>query len=366
MSKEIYFICRGTSSNDIINSVNVINKKIRYKKIEPNKEPNKGPTKEVSFWNQLTTFLSSEPKDKTNHKLSEINEDTFSRLTEIGMKELFISQDNNNNNKLFKETNIVYTSLDFDAIESAIILFQKNKNLTICPLPYSTNKTVVKNAKTLDIFKKKFGMNTNITDLKEYWKTNNINKNFISIKDDLSLKIDWQYIPSNYASFGSNINYYFENFKNKLNEIYSKSSNNIFFICNNKFIVKTLSNISKYSKIKYNSKRDIIENSSIWEININNNEYNKYYPTKHNYGSLKFNQLNNNNENYSYNFINKKFILFNTLKDIEFKYLQNMRFDNISLNKKDLITKIINKFKENSKNNNNTIMKSSNTALNII
>ena len=353
MSKEIYFICRGTSSNDIINSVNVIKKRIRYKKIEPNKE--------VSFWNQLTTFLSSDPKNKTN-KLSEVDEDTFSRLTEIGMKELFISQDNNN--KLFKETNIVYTSLDYDAIESAIILFQKNKNLTICPLPYSTNKTIIKNAKTLDIFKKKFGTETNITDLKKYWKTNNINKNFISIKDDLSLKIDWQYIPSNYAS--SNINYYFENFKNKLIEIYSKSSNDIFFICNNKFIVKTLSNISKYSAIKYNSKRDIIENSSIWKIDINNNEYNKYYPIKHNYGSLKYNQLNNNNEIYSYNFINKKFILFNTLKDIEFKYLQNMRFDNISLNKKDLITKIINKFKENSKNDNNTIMKSSNTALNII
>ena len=360
MSKKIYFICKGTSSNDIINSVNKINKKIRYK---PETEPNK----ELSFWNELTTFMSSGPKNKVN-KLSDVKEDDFSRLTEIGMKELFISQDNKNNNKLFEGTNIVYTSLDYDAIESAIILFRKNKNLTICPLPYSSNRTVIKDTKTLDKFKKKFGIESskNITDLTGYWKKNDINKNFISIIGNLSLTIDWKYIPSNNVLSRSNINYYFGDFKDKLNEIYSKSSNDILFICNTNFIIKTLSNVSKYGTIKYKSNQDIIENSSIWEVDINNNEYNKYYPTSNNYGSLKINQINNNNEIYSYRFINKDFILFNSLKDIEFKYLQNMKFDNVLTNKKELIIKIINKFKENSKNKNQNIDKSTklNTALN--
>ena len=104
MSKKIYFICKGTSSNDIINSVNKINKKIRYK---PETEPNK----ELSFWNELTTFMSSGPKNKVN-KLSDVKEDDFSRLTEIGMKELFISQDNNDE-FYFKDQEVIEPIVSF-------------------------------------------------------------------------------------------------------------------------------------------------------------------------------------------------------------------------------------------------------------
>ena len=334
-NQNIYFICSGTSTNNIINSVNSINKN------------------SSSFFDLFS---------------KKIEKDKFSKLIDIGINELYMCQGNKINNKLFTtqltKNNCVYTSLDYDCIESSFVLFSNFDKLKIYPLPYMSNETNIKNMKEFDIFKKKFGeyvKNTHeITKLKNYWKSKNLNNMFLEIKNTSS-EIDWGKALNTVSSLNT---YSFHTFKKNLEKIilskYDKYKiftrniediDNIIFVCHPKLIEDML---KLFKKIRYYKNIDIIENSSIWELNldlefiidptngkikkqINYLEYNKIYPTEYNCNPLKY-----NDNIYKYKFNDKPFILFNSLKNIDIKYLKNIDLKNFVSEKRNIIKKKIN------------------------
>lgn len=360
-SIKLYFICDGISSNDIIDSIN------------DNLDKNK------SFFDML-----SKPKSKSN----KIERETFSKLIENGINELYMCQENkknmqifkkelnnksnnnesNNNNLIEKEenkelNNVIYTSLEYSSIESTFVLFNKFKNLKIEPIPYISNKTSIEKIKDYDIFKKEFGEHKdNETIVSNYWKKEKINDKFSSLKNIL-IKIDWTKISEiknilsskidwkknelkmeekgelkNYSILNS---YNFNLFKKILDYIIFTNKKNAIFVCNKELIIDML----KQCKIKYNKNKDIIEYSSVWEIEININDKgiiykncNKIYPVKFNHEPLK-----KIDDNYSYKIKEKQFILFDSIKLIPMDYIKKMNLNNLSKDKKILLKKILDK-----------------------
>lgn len=335
-NQKIYLICEGTSTNDIIKSIN------EYI-----------PKKTASFFN----FSSKDNK---------IEFEEFPKLEDIGVKELYMCQETNKD--LIKESFIkstkkltIYTSLNYSNIESAFVLmssFPDNTNhrdVEILPLPYMSNNTNIKNKKILDVFKKKFGKYSPLeekTVVENYWEEKSLNSEFLIIKKFKTL-INWKNIPQNLEQSGLNT-YSFFNFK-KIMELlcsnkHKDDADSVFiFICNPQLIVDIL---KLFKKIKYNRNIDIIERSSIWEINIELNvelnrsgsiikksaiyeRFDKVYPTEYNHGTLKYNGT------YSYNYNDNKFILFNALKFIPINYLVNIVFHRLSNDKRNAVKKIL-------------------------
>lgn len=339
-SQKIYFICSGTTTNDVINSVNTAN------------------IGDKSFLNLLFS------------KKTELEKDKFSKLTDIGINELYMCQENQKNKNLFidelAKNNNVYTSFDYSSIESAFVLFNNNHGINIFPLPNMSNETNINNIKEYDIFKKKFGKYNKVednkvtvekTELKNYWKGKNLNNKFLDIKN-ISCEINW---PRSLNSISSLHQYNFEAFKKNLEKnIFKKYDkynfkgniediDSFIFVCNPKLIVNML---KLFKRVKYNKNIDIIENSSIWELEldlqftdvhskikkeINYVEFTKIYPTEYNYSPLKY-----NNNIYSYVFNSKQFVLFDSLSKINIKYLKNFNLKNFSVEKRNIIKKKLN------------------------
>jgi hypothetical protein len=125
-------------------------------------------------------------------------------------------------------------------------------------------------------------------------------------------------------------------------------------------------------KIKYD-KKDIIENTSLWEINIDidfelnpnlktvkkkmvYNFFKKIYPIEYNCKPLKYN-INNT---FSYKYNDNSFVLFNSLQPIPLQYLKKIGISNLTLNKRSYAKKILNNIEEKNKkkkNNNKAVNK---------
>jgi len=374
-NQKIYFICGGTSTNDVIKSINnsIINEKKSIYDIFFSKKENK----------------------------KDIPEDEFAQLDELGIKEVYLCQQNtefeNIINNIFTPPKgppyIVYTSLDYSCIESASILFYK-KNLTIYPIPNISNNTNIKDKKTFDRFKKKFGTYeinnhnkksiTEYSNINNYWnrKTNNIN-NYLNIKKTFA-SIDWTGTYKKDISQLSKYSYYkFKKFFNDkclekystytdINPLHPKNINNFVFITDSKLIIDILKEVKD---IRYKKDIDIIERSSVWEIDLNiffeyntitnkitkktikYNRYTKIYPTENNYSPLKY-----NNDYYEYKYNNITYKLFNSLYDIPINYIKDLYFYRYSKNKQSLIKKILEKDEKKNKNTyNNKKTKNYNT-----
>jgi hypothetical protein len=381
-NQKIYFICSGTSTNDIIKSINNSTSISKEKK---------------SFYD---LFFS-----KKNNKKN-IVEDEFSQLDELGIKEMYMCQQNSEfekivNNKFNPPKGppyIIYTSLDYSCIESASVLFYKY-NIAIYPLPNISNNTNIKDKKTFDRFKKKFGNykinNYNKESISEqsninnYWnkKAQNIN-NYLNIKKTSAI-IDWTGTYKKDSSELSHYNYskFKKLFNNKCLEKYktysdiypqnsSKNINNFIFISDSKFIID---NLKEVRDIKYKKDMDIVERSSIWEINLNidfeydkitkkivkkiikYNRFTKIYPTENNYLPLKY-----NNGDYEYKYNNITYKLFNSLNNIPINYIKDLYFYRYPKNKQLLIKKKLEKDEKNEKNeknNNNKILSNRNNSI---
>lgn len=348
-SKKIYLVCNGTSINDIINSINNNKNTIATKNTKK------------SFFSSFYSNMSTQ-----NNNTKKISKDNFSLLEEIGIKELKLCQENEDiKNKVLNNLNII-TSLDYNSIESALVLYYNAPIPTIYPFPYMSDETNIKNINIYNDFKKNFGIltkNKSTSPITEYTNTNKyfkekINKNkFLDIKNSKS-RINWKY-SNNYLS--SSIyplnSYKFSNFKELFeknclekykykNDIDDDLYCNVIF-CNSKLIIDFLK-IFNYKKInkEYDPKYDIIERSSVWEIDIeiifkinsldeiiqkeskiDYDNYNKIYPTEYNYEPLTKNINRNSNKNiYSYTYDNSKskFILFNSLNNIPMSYIKNL------------------------------------------
>lgn len=363
MEKKIkmYFVCSGTSTNDIISSINNITKK-NIKK---------------SFF----SFLSEKKKNS-------IEKDTFPQLESIGIKEMFMCKENEINKRLIEEiTEIpksnVFTSLEYSSIESALILVNE-RDYTINVLPYMSENSNLKKKEDFNYFKNQFGIPTsieNITDSTHYWDKRSILSDFISLKKESSrvssLKINWNEV--NVRDISTLYRYDFYKFISILEKIckekyksrsdINSETDNYLFICNAILLEDILGKFRGPNKIKYNKKIDIIERSSIWEINITINfsfegskvktskilydNFRKIYPVLYNYEPLiKTQNTSNLSLIYSYKFNDSRFILFNALKDIPRKYIEIMTLSILRKNKINLIRNIIKNIKkENNKYN---------------
>jgi hypothetical protein len=339
---KIYLICKGLSTNDIIDSVN------EYK--------------------EKKSFFDIFSYEKTN---SNVKKEEFGTLDNLGINELLMIDKNKNNSKLINDKldiiNHIYTSLEYSCIESSLIISKDIQGIEIHPLPYLSNKTNIKNKELLYIFKHKFGDKYYKKDDKSiidvYWKDKPVNKDFLNIKT-ISSVINWTNIDiKNISSLNS---YNLFKAKEYVYEICRKAyiyrhifKDNAIFITNGKFIEDILKSCRE---IKYNKKRYTIENSSIWEINLTGDvifgvltnikfqNFKKIYPTEYNYKPLT-----NNTNYFSYEYNNNKFMLFNSLNKIPLVYLKFIELNRFNENKKKSIKKILNKVnlkdKVNKKNN---------------
>lgn len=397
-NQKIYLICEGTSNNDIIES---INKDIENKKLN------------ISSKSSSSLFSFFAPSQNNKLNLNEIKKDDFSKLSDIGINELLLCKKNSNNNTLFKtqllKNNNVYTSLDYDAIESALVLFNEVNNLVIYPLPYITNNIYIRDEQNFEVFKKKFGnytinksynrrikeIDNNIkrikneeytyknttnlmkeykllinkkkewTETKNYWKNKKTAKDFINKKNNIT--IDWKN-TYNKKNLSLMVRYNIIEFKKQLEKILldkyinekdiNSDINNIIIVCNH-ILIRDMLNLFKQ---KFNPKIDIIERSSIWELNfdlkfnIKNYKltdkklefinYKKVYPIEYNYEPLKY---DSNDNKFYFNYNNMKFPLFNSKDTILLKYIEKIKLETFVQNKKNTIIKSLKKIKTDDK-----------------
>jgi hypothetical protein len=351
---KIYFICKGTSTNNIIDSVNNINK-----------------IKKKTFFEELFSTTTDSKK---------IEKDTFSKLSEIGIKEMTLCK--NNNNQLLNSIDYIYTSLEDNAIESCSILFKDNKTRVILPIPYISNNTGIKNNNDIYRLKKEFGEYIiNKTSrpvrhyslIKKYWDQSKIHDNFIEIKN-LNISINWEFINNSRPIILNQYNYnkfkqlfLIKDYEILILEHFNTGNNSLSaYVCDEKLLIDFLTSIQFKNGTKYNKNTDIIERSSIWEISINGEIYfdpvshkiiksffiydsfDKIYPNK----THKKLNYSNNTSIFSYKFNGNKFILFNSLKLIPLEYLKIMTFIRFLNEKKDRIKKLL-KSKDNIDNINN-------------
>jgi hypothetical protein len=391
IKKNINLICYGTTINDIIKSINKelnmknkqekkslldylfgkkkdekvnnlknINTKKKDEKLNnlKNKIKNinttKIGTKELFL---LKLFLKKNDEKENNLKnkkkyinIEKIDESDMNMLYNIGIKELFLFKSNKINEEILKNVNNIYCAVDIPSIESTIIISNK-KN--IYPIPYTSKEINIKNQTDIYKLKNKFGeyiMDEKKTYIKKYWETK---LNILDIKDkNVNIKnmnriIDWKYCVNNGTNnkklFGYNIGL----FETKLIEICKNDSNeNIVIISNPELIINLL---KKINMIKYNEKNDIIENTSLWNIEITidkeeikYNIFKKIYPTEYNYKPLIYNQKNNK---YEYTYNKHKFILFNSINLIPKTYLYYISYTLFMKKNQDKIKKIMNHIK---------------------
>lgn len=363
IKKNIYFICYGTSVNDIIRSINysINNEKKDLLKKKKN----------------ILTYLFSKKENnnnnlnkeyKKNNEIKKIKELKLNKLFNIGIKELILLQENNFNKNILKNIKNVYTTLDFPSIESSFILYQSLKNRTIYPLPYTTKELKIKSYTELYNAKSLYGeykIKDKKTIVNKYWdiKINEYNyKNNIKDIKKINSDINWKYLSlsnENNKYRPDIFSYNLKKFENILIDICKNDINENILIVSNPIFIKDI--LKKVKIIKFNSDKNIIENTSIWkvevEIDINNyisyKMFNKIYPTSYNYQPLTHNSKENE---YEYNYKNNKFILFNSLLPISLKYLNLLSYKSLLNNNKKVINNLLKKnnttHKENKYKNN--------------
>jgi hypothetical protein len=357
----LYLICSGTSSYDIIKTMNNI--KINNKKNENNEK-----NKKKSF---LNYFKFSDIKNTTA-------KEEFYPLEDIGMKEMYMCQEYNNNDILKNTLHLnrlptlkLYTSLDLYSIESAFILLNKFiPSSIVYPTPYISNKTNLTNRNFIK-FKQLFGEIPGNYD--KYWTSGNIkiNDQFINIKKNVP-NIDWsncdnQKYKNDLSSY--NLKKFIKLLMDEYKSDHVMPNAHFNILCNYELIEDLLKKFTKRNKKIYDNKKDIIEHSSIWTVTLLYNditneivdyiEFQKLYPTRYNHGLLGY-KLVNNIEVYNYIFSdsiskkNKEYILFNSVKDIPIQYIKNMNFYRLSSQSKKIIMEKIDKlYKVNQKKKEN-------------
>lgn len=288
----------------------------------------------------LTEIIKDKSQLNSLKKSMEIN----NNLTNNGAYEILMLKKNQKLKNIFDEKTMVFTSAD--DIETAMI-FASNFNIGgIYPILNLSDKKSLKKLRDVKDFKNYYGKPNNIS---KYWDVDfNLKKldlELLNIKNNLP-KISWKYFDGKYLSDYRRFS--FSRFLNFLKEIMDTNVQykTVVFIGNNRFINDFL----KKSKIQqFDKKKDLIEYSSIYELNIKLEKkvlldsFEKIYPNKHNFYPLSIS--NDNNFKYSYN--NKSFKLINSNENIPkillYKYNFSRCFDKSK----------INKLKEELKNNNN-------------
>lgn len=322
----IYLICAGTSTYDIIDSVNSLKKNTEF------------------------SIFSTES--------TKIKKEQFSKLEDIGIKEIYTCQQNNKIADILSRSKQIYTALDCSSIENGFIL-AKATNKILYPIPYASEEKI-ENKKIFDMFKKRFGPyeldiknNKEITHMNNYWANISISNNISNLKKT-NIDINWGKVyntDSNiefdyskvYNKNPSILTYSFNKFYKTICDLYNENKNKknpIIIVCNGKIIEDIL---KKCKLLKYNKSYDIIERSSVWEILVDTdqkskdimfNKFTKIYPDQHDKSKVKY-QENFLTYKYKYNEID--YILFNSLKHIPLQYLKLLKLYRHSSDQQKLI-----------------------------
>ena len=299
---DIYVVCSGTSCNDIINSINR-NKDTRHLKIKKQEIP---------------------------------------LLDSIGVRQMYLAQQNMKvqNNIIQHPNALIFSTVDYDAIESALVFnhLKASNPIALLPLIITSKHTndYIKNIKKL------FGTGP---ETEKYWVEKSLNNQFANIKERVS-QINWNFVDKlksgNYSNFKNTI------YDIIINHFRGITSNEYVFFCNYKLIIDILRNC-KSRNVRYSAKNDIVENSSIWKFNItcggNNitfNSFDKIYPTYHNYTPLKF---SDSDKTFEYEFRGDRFLLYNPLNYLDHNFIKKLSFVRFTKQNRQLLKNI------NSKNN---------------
>jgi hypothetical protein len=352
---KLYFICSGTCTNDVIKSINSIKNNI------PKTEPKSSEKK--SFISSFSSFFTSSSSKEPNIKMEE-----FSKLDDLGIHEMYMCQKNKEVNQLLTKAPL-FTSLDYSCIEAGSILAHSIHKSHIYPIPYISENTDIKDVKTFQKMKEKFGLhhtnNTSLnlkdyTKLNNYWsKRKNINNEYFNVRK-LNTILNWQY-TIDVEKYGLNT-YSYSKFKDflknhcyeatRISQIHKLRNINI-FLSNSRLIIDNLKEV-KDSNFKYKKDIDIVERGSVWEIDIDiefvhdgtmitkkiikYNKFKKIFPLEYRCDPLTF-----KNDHYEYTYRGNKYTLFNSLNDIPLKYIKTLYFSRYSNNTKSSIKKRLNK-----------------------
>ena len=333
----IYLICAGTSTYDIINSVNCLNK------------------------NTSSIFSINSNK---------IKKEQLSKLEDIGIKEIYTCQQNNKIANILSRCKQIYTSLDCSSIENGFIL-AKATNKILYPIPYASDEKI-ENKKIFDIFKKRFGPyeldiknHKEITHMNNYWTNIGISNNTSNLKKT-NIDINWEKVYNtdsniqfNYSKIynknPSILTYSYTKFYKTLCDLFNENKNKktpIIIVCNGNIIEDIL---KKCKLLKYNKSYDIIERSSVWEILLDTeqktkdiifNKFTKIYPDQHDKSKVIYQE-----NSLTYKYKNMNYILFNSLKHIPLEYLKSLKLYRHSSEQQKLIKTILKTYNITTTNN---------------
>ena len=267
---------------------------------------------------------------------NDIELDQNPKLDELGVKEMFLVREADNNKKYLSDVQRrVLTTMDVPGIESAMVLyFDKSDDIDITPVPFISRNSSVRDQRSLDKMKELFGSENS----KKYWEKRefpgNIGKNAEVLKTKVPPVI-WKYSSEKIKYKQSNVlgakniekkislssmsSYNFQKFLHDflfpyLGETLSSSittktislPNNteatvlkpILLICN----YETAKDMMNMTKKKYRKDDDKIERGSLWEFEIHIKpvmnkktgiefiNYTKKFPTELNQRGLSFNK----------------------------------------------------------------------------
>ena len=285
---KLYFVCKGTSTNDVIDS---IKKNVNVPK--------------KTLW-ELFTGKKNEKSD-------------LSKLDSIGITQIGLASQNEEVSRLLDELtrNVrekrIYTSLEYSAIESGVILFNNTRKMSkiqLYPLVNMSN-------------------DTHITSKSEFQKFMQMFSNKIYPVKDSSSEVNWEYInPSKQLRQLSKYN--FTEFMNNVKKIISSTTYDKYMFVSNAIVIHEI--LKKFKNLrKYNKNIDIIEQSSIWEIEIEIKDsrimyknFTKIYPRIDNYNPLRIIDINGFLKKYQYMYKGYYFELFNALEQIQPFYLKKI------------------------------------------
>ena len=289
--KTIYFICSGTSINDIIHSINKLKKTSKR---------------------SIVNFMYSNEEIQKSNKAKLHNDPS---LIKLGMKQLSLFQENKENRLLLQNFKRVYTSLDTCSIESALILYKHLSNTIIFPLSHMITNKDIFDIESLIKFKGKFGkIENNKTRVSGYSaKNNNLKK--------INGLINWQFISSfntkntlfkSKNSILSNAQFGFHAFEKELIYILKFDPNeSILIVSHHEILIKIL---ERCKSTKFYPNKNNIEVTSLWKIdveytadNITFLTFEKIFPTTSNYKPLE--SVDNK---FTFLYQNIKYTLFNS------------------------------------------------------
>jgi hypothetical protein len=221
-----------------------------------------------------------------------------SALSDYGIIESHYFNDNNDNRKLFNDSNSIYlVSAKDSSIESAFIIYGNSDNdkRIIYPVPYTIKSDrkminqITKSKRNYQSMKEKFGTNNNVN---KYLGQNKFSS-FSEYLPHHNVLLNWDYESSN-------INDYYSVNKNKFFELLLKikSENphieNVFLVCEAPFIITLINSVSNNKLVS----SDLIEHTSMWlfkyetskgifKEKFNLKSRNKLYPLGRNHGKLQ-------------------------------------------------------------------------------